>query len=358
MRIALIGNLPPPPGGVATHVAGLASALRERGAEVIVLDLGSIRASGPGALPARGPRRYARALATIAPRRALVHVHTSGANWKSWAVAGVAALARVPGAPRPVLTLHSGLLPGYLSGGAARRRLARGTCALFGRVFAVSEGIASALHGAGVARELVAVLPAYLSGSPVVGTLPDGVPAFRASSRPLFCAAIAPGPTYGEDLLVEAFSRVRRDRPRAGLVLFGPGSGRESGRREDGVLRLGPLPHSAALAVVEASDAFLRPTRQDGDAISVREALALARPVVASDSVPRPVECSLFCSGDSMDLARAMLEAAEVRTDPLKCRDPQPGPVDTLLATYQALEERRPIASHSERAGEHPCSRR
>jgi glycosyltransferase involved in cell wall biosynthesis len=43
-------------------------------------------------------------------------------------------------------------------------------------------------------------------------------------------------------------------------------------------------------------------TFSDGDAISVREAIALGTPVVASDVVSRPTETVCFKTGDAQDL--------------------------------------------------------
>jgi glycosyltransferase involved in cell wall biosynthesis len=46
------------------------------------------------------------------------------------------------------------------------------------------------------------------------------------------------------------------------------------------------------------SDIFLRPTRSDGDANSIREALYLGVPVIASDCVERPDQVLTFRTGD------------------------------------------------------------
>jgi glycogen(starch) synthase len=47
------------------------------------------------------------------------------------------------------------------------------------------------------------------------------------------------------------------------------------------------------------SDVFLRPTLEDGDSISVREALSLGVPVVASRIGARPAGAILFEPGDT-----------------------------------------------------------
>ncbi len=98
LRVALVGDWPPPHGGLSIHVAALARHLARRGVDVRVLDLGRGAHDLPGVVPVRGGRRYAAALAGVAAEGRLVHVHTNGANAKSWhvALAGGRARARGP----------------------------------------------------------------------------------------------------------------------------------------------------------------------------------------------------------------------------------------------------------------------
>ncbi len=225
MRVSLVGNWPRPYGGVAVHVAALARALRARGADVVVLDIGRGDHDGPGIRRARGTLRYGAALAAVAAQKRLVHLHTSGANHKSWLAALAAGRARTPGAPRGVLTLHSGSAPAYLRAHPVRRALAAAACAGFGVVVTVNEEIAGELSRAGVRRSSMTVLPAF--SAEVLEPLdpPAGLAAFRAAHAPLLAAALAPGPIYGAELLVPAFARLRVRFPRAGLVVLGAGTG-------------------------------------------------------------------------------------------------------------------------------------
>lgn len=358
MRVALVGDYPPPHGGVAVHVAALAAALRGAGVDVRVLDIGHGDHRGPGIAPARGAGRFAAALAGAAAERRLVHLHTSGANAKSWAVAAVAGRARLPGAPPALLTLHSGLCPRYLAGAPARRGAARVACAAFGRVVAVSPPIAEALHGCGVPARRVSVLPAFVAADLVPGAAPPAFAALRAAGGPVIAAALAPGATYGEDLLLQAFAALRRRVPGAALAVFGPGTGRGASAaagRAAGVLALGELDHAAALAVVAACDVFVRPTRADGDALTVREALALGRRVVASAVGHRPGGCSLFPAGNGAALAARLAEAVAPPAPPGR---PLPGrdPFLDLLELYRALARPRPIARNTAPVGEAPSS--
>ncbi len=66
--------------------------------------------------------------------------------------------------------------------------------------------------------------------------------------------------------------------------------------------------------LLSKSAVFIRATRSDGDAVSVREALYLGIPVIASDCVERPEGCILFKSGEAVDLTKKIPEALHKRS--------------------------------------------
>ncbi len=73
---------------------------------------------------------------------------------------------------------------------------------------------------------------------------------------------------------------------------------------DEQMFAIGDVTHEACLAIIARSDLFVRPTLSDGDAISVREAIAMDTPVVASDVVARPEGTLCFKTGDAtLDLA-------------------------------------------------------
>ncbi|MCU1277674.1 MAG: group 1 glycosyl transferase, partial [bacterium] len=105
-----------------------------------------------------------------------------------------------------------------------------------------------------------------------------------------------------------------------GLVLYGPGTHEPAlaaaarARGLDGsVHHLGELERRRALAVVATADLFVRPTLADGDAISVREAIALGRPVIASAVGTRPPEAALFPAGDAAACAEEIFQSLAKR---------------------------------------------
>jgi glycosyltransferase involved in cell wall biosynthesis len=58
------------------------------------------------------------------------------------------------------------------------------------------------------------------------------------------------------------------------------------------------------ITLMEKCDLVLRPTNTDGDALTIREALYLGLPVIASDAVRRPQGTILFRNRDAKDLMR------------------------------------------------------
>jgi glycosyltransferase involved in cell wall biosynthesis len=87
---------------------------------------------------------------------------------------------------------------------------------------------------------------------------------------------------------------------------------------------------------MQALDVFVRPTYFDGDACSVREALALGVRVVASDTEFRPDGVRLFPRGDADALAEAIdvaLTAPAVRAESTA--------FPALLRLYDALSSER-----------------
>ncbi|NVJ24388.1 MULTISPECIES: glycosyltransferase family 4 protein [Myxococcus] len=344
MRVLLVGDHPPPFGGVAIHVQQLHRFLRSRGVEAKVLDIGKGGRPVPDVLPMRSPAHFGLRLTGFLVSGWTVHVHTSGNNPKAWLLA--AAVGSLPGARAPrFITLHSGLLPDYLAAAPSRRAFARVALAGYSRIIAVSAAVRDALVSCGISEERVLVHPAFCASQVQAGPVPVRVEAARARRRPLVVMAHHPSPVYGRKLAFRAVRQLLESRPGVGLALFGPGTDSEDfirDARELGVAGslepLGELEHPAALGLIARSDVFLRPTTHDGDSISVREALALGVPCVASDVCERPEGTRLFHAGDAASLAAGIRDAVEA--GPARVASPDVGPV--LMDLYAALSPRRP----------------
>jgi glycosyltransferase involved in cell wall biosynthesis len=186
------------------------------------------------------------------------------------------------------------------------------------------------------------VLPAFLSaGSPEVSP-ESGLLAWIGRHRPLFSTVLFFRPEYGFDLLVNGLARLRRLYPSFGCLVMGSGEQRaEAGTRvreaglEESILLLGDVDHDACLALMSVCDVFLRPTLEDGDSISVREALSLGVPVVASRVGARPAGTILFHPGDVEEMLAKVELAMAVKKD---CQPQAAGCMDRLMEIYRQVD--------------------
>jgi glycosyltransferase involved in cell wall biosynthesis len=310
-RVLLVGPYPPPYGGISVHVARLERLLLERGIDARVLDSGGHRDG-----PAGGSRSAAR-VALLARLREpsrrgwIVHVHTNGHNRGSWLLvlsAGLTAAA----APARLLTLHSGMLPDHLaSGERGARALARLALRPYDRILCVSERLRATIASLGVEPERLVVAPAYLPAPLRPVALPEATSTWLGRHWPVLSTALFYRPEYGFEVLLDAMTVLRRRYPALGCLVLGDGAGVALGEAEArarglaGALHLGgDVSHDLCLNLIARSDLFVRPARTDGDASSVREALQLGVPVVASDAAARPSGAVLFPSGDAAALAQ------------------------------------------------------
>jgi glycosyltransferase involved in cell wall biosynthesis len=352
VKLVLVGDVPPPPGGIASHVAALAQWAGQRGVEVEVLDVGRGAHEGPRTFPVRTPRALVQHAARCERSNALVHVHVSGNNPKAWWLAAAFSRPHARGMRR-LLTVHSGLAPAFLDRARTHRWLARGTLAGYARAIAVSRPVAEALAAAGVPPPSVRVIPAFLAESISAGELPFSAQEARGRFSPLLAWADHPSPVYGRTHALAALGWIARRHPAAGAVVFGPGTEGAAFRAEaerrgvgDRVVGLGPLAHAEALAVIGAADLFLRPTLADGDAVTVREARALGTRCLASDAAPRPEGVPTYRAGN----ARALAEAAhEVLAQPPPPRH-RGGAAEEVWTLYRELAGEWP-----RERGEAPC---
>ncbi len=79
--------------------------------------------------------------------------------------------------------------------------------------------------------------------------------------------------------------------------------------------------------------AFLRPSREDGDSVAIREALSVGCPVWASDAVDRPADCTVFPLADHEQAIHSLKEflATKCSLDPSRRGQNQ----DTDLSRFE-----------------------
>jgi glycosyltransferase involved in cell wall biosynthesis len=337
MKILLIGDYPPPYGGIATHVLQLHQHFRQNGWEIRVLDIGKGGRPDPDVLPVRTWSSYLRRASSLAAAGHGIHLHTTGDNAKSWmVVASSVAIASLRGRPA-VVTLHSGLLPEYLRKSRRRRLFAKASLSRAGKVIAVSSAVAESLAECGVPRERIVECPAFLSSQLLARQAPSGLDEVLKRRAPLIAYAHHPSPVYGRALMLAALKKISQRYPDVGLAVFGPGTRlsqfQENARAErvEGLIEdFGELPHPQSLGLLARCQLFVRPTLADGDSISVREALVLGVRCVASDAAQRPLGAMVFQSGNVDDFVERVCEA-------LAGPPPESGPTEDAGPVVEAI---------------------
>lgn len=298
MKTLLVGPYPPPHGGISVHVRGLEK--RSIAAGIPVKVLNSNKADG----------EFVRQVVSHSLHGWTVHCHTNGHNVKSWLLAGICGTAGKAGAGA-ILTLHSGMVPAYLRSASRKHRLlARIVCGSCSRIVCVSTAIRDAILDLGVPANKLELAEAYLGiASPDSPPDPQTLHWMNAHS-PLLSTAVFFRPEYGFELLLSALIQLRRHHPLIGCVVMGDGDHRARAEQQIGaagleksVLLMGDVEHDICVTVMARSDVFVRPTLEDGDSVSVREAIALGVPVVASAVGTRPEGAILFPRGDAAGMA-------------------------------------------------------
>lgn len=351
LDLLLVGPYPPPLGGVSSHVRRVAAEARAAGYRLGVIDHFGGRDVAPPVVASlrRHPGRYLLELSRWRAR--VVHYHHAGRT----SILISAALARKtrPGT-RWLITVHNHSL-------TPRRRLGlqspliRWALNQFDDIIAVSPEVQL-----GLARHVpgrpIAIIPAFC-GIADAGTTPlsdetrrfvrsDGVTVIVSAYR------VRPfrdgGDLYGLGFAARVFEPLAAEMGDLKLAVFLAHRAHTRVARRylsDSYRRLQEeYPGRIHLAVGEPlvqalrpGTIYLRPTQTDGDAVSVREALALGVPVLASDVARRPEGVRVLPLADRSRWVEAVRDTVTaVRTPhaaPLRPSE-RSDELDALLALY------------------------
>jgi glycosyltransferase involved in cell wall biosynthesis len=318
--IIQVGIYPPPYGGISMRIKRMANLVNKAGAKSCVFSLRQ-RTIHPGMLSFR---EYAGILLrNMWPRwrkRLLVHIqhseiYTFRMRWYLFACMVRLASGKV------VVTLGS--LRYDLSELSPYNKFwFKHFTKLINRYIAVGPHIADKLIMEGCPKEKLSIIPGFvppdeeelLNGKGIS----EDLERFFEEHSPII-AACASGivftngrDLYGLDMCIELTARLRNNYPRLGFIyVIAPGGHRSPDdwdylRKMRGVSMSLDLETDFFVRVsadlftplLKRCNIFVRPTCTDGDANSVREALYLGKPVVASDAVSRPEGCLIFRDGD------------------------------------------------------------
>jgi glycosyltransferase involved in cell wall biosynthesis len=140
---------------------------------------------------------------------------------------------------------------------------------------------------------------------------------FAQNSKPFLLSVGLLEDEYDLFMQIDAMEKVLKQFPHAGLMIVGSGSLDAELRSfiaskpyADKIMMTGDLEHKITLHMINDCDILLRTTLFDGDAISVREAVFLDTPVIATDNGMRPPGVHLIPVHDIDALESKMNELA------------------------------------------------
>jgi glycosyltransferase involved in cell wall biosynthesis len=255
-------------------------------------------------------------------RPAIVHTHTA----KAGLLGRVA--ARAARVPTVVHTYHGHVLRGYFSPAktAAFRRLECALAHFTDALVAVSNAVRADLVAFGVApRERIRVIPLGLDLRHLEGALPRGTlrsEAGFAADAPLVGMVGRLVPIKDAPTFLRAASLVRTKLPHARFALVGDGEERPALEAQASEMGLGDVLHffgwkQDLRPVYGDLDVVVNASRNEGTPVALIEALAAARPVVATrvggtpDLLGEDERGRLVAPQDAGALAQGIIETLE-----------------------------------------------
>lgn len=320
-RIALIGPYPPPYGGIAIHIQRLKEQLEKRGYECVVYELGRQEPSDENIIRVKNSKKWLLKYFFFG-RENIIHFHNP--DWRIRVIMGLMGLL----GKKTVISIHNERLNDSLKGGNwFRKQLIKFGLKHTSFIIADNENIRNTILSLRINQQKVACVSAFIPFA-VRGEdyqkVPQYVWNFINQHRPVISANAFKitfynsVDLYGLDMIVEVTARLKNKYPEIGVVFCLPDIGNQKyfdklnqeikeRNLSDHILFI-TEPLDEVYPIWRESDIFVRPTTTDGDALSIKEAMYLKIPVVASDVVPRPEGVVLFKNRDTEDFVKKIGE--------------------------------------------------
>lgn len=316
-RVLFVGPLPPPIGGVSSHVARLSSFLNANGVSCVVLDMYADckKVIIPGVVHKICPIK-GRFLSLIwlffymqRGENNIVHIHFSRIIGRVL----ICALIPKKRSRRLILTLHDGdQATVFLNASWLLRLLAVSALSRMDLVVALSNEQYIFYQSLGVPVDRLVrwevALP--LTITPDTGLVPvelgELFPVEAGGEETILMTSGYPEDSYGYEECVELLDRLSERIP-CKLIVSLYGSGRDSVYerklriallQHPNVILVGPLPAAGFLALLAKASAYLRPSKIDSYGLAITDALNMGTPCLASDVCKRDPRCQTFSVGD------------------------------------------------------------
>jgi hypothetical protein len=251
----------------------------------------------------------------LTAKESIIHCHL--ADWRIRAIIGFMSLT----GKKTVISIHGDSLKNSLVNTSwVKKKIIGFSLKRASFVIALNSKIRDLCLKLGVKPNRVKVIPSFIPPLILEGEcnlIPSELWFFIKNHSPIISANASSirvdekGDTYGLNMCIESCIRLKKEYPKLGLIFciskiedFDYYSKikdkiKKNEINENLFLLVGDYPF---YPILKKSDIFVRPTTTDGDAISLREALYLKIPALASNVISRPRGTKLFSAGDISEM--------------------------------------------------------
>lgn len=342
LRVLQLGPYPPPEGGISRNMLAIRDELHARGhhSSIIATSKSSRIDDEPNVYHPRSAFGLLRLLSSL--KYDVLHLHLGGDVNRR--VVALAAACSFFGRNKSILTLHSGEYPLTKNSRKASPKSIRGRIfQKFSHIIAVNDAIADVFHRYDVSSERVKVILPYSLRQPDERVqVPPDLSNFYAQYSPVLLSVGGLERDYDPMFQIAAMREILDEFPNAGLVIVGDGSMRADAEAAiakseyaNNIFLAGNVDHAVTLHLINDADVFLRTTLFDGDAISVREAVFLGTPVIATNIGKRPDDVHLIDIGDKNALAQAIKDIVSAKRRKEVAGSPENENISAVVDLYE-----------------------
>lgn len=295
MHILQLGPYPPPRGGVQTNMLAIQDELLENGHQSSIISITKSEVIGDekNVYHPRSPLELLKLI--FALKYDILHLHIGGGL--PLRVQMLVLMCGLFAKGKSVLTFHSG---GYTVSGEGQNAnywTFRGFAfRRFNKIIVVNKLMIEMFEKFGVKSDKIKLIFPFTLSKPKSNIeIPDKFQEFWKSHENVLITVGLLETDYDLPQQINVLERVLQKYPQTGLVIIGSGSLHQDLRNlidaksyAEHILLAGDTDRDVVLHLIEKADLMLRTTIFDGDAISIREALFLGTPVIATDNGMRP----------------------------------------------------------------------
>ncbi|HSW65013.1 MAG TPA: glycosyltransferase family 4 protein [Dissulfurispiraceae bacterium] len=349
MHVLQLGPYPPPEGGITRNLVAIREELQKSGhkCSIIVIAKSSKVTPDPDIHHPRSPFALIKLLCKL--EYDILHLHIGGEI--TFRIFGLMTVCAFLGRGKSVLTVHSG---GFAVSEHAKNAkpfsLPGFVFRWFERVICVNNLMLAVFEKFGLAREKVRLIYPFVSRKPDKSVqLAKNLKEFAEKHKPFLLTVGLLEDAYDLFMQIDAMERIINQMPEAGLMIVGSGSLEHDLQRTIAkktysaqILLTGDVEHALTLHLINDCDILLRTTKFDGDAISIREALHLGTPVIATDNSMRPEGVHLIPIRDADALVKKIEELAESKQRPQSQRVDDRRNIEAILKLYEEILKQDP----------------